>query len=58
VQFALVDVVSVRPRIVYEGTIERRELLDKALPDALVKGYGKAISQILAQFISELGARR
>jgi cholesterol transport system auxiliary component len=58
VQFALVDVISVRPRTVYEGTIERREPLEKAEPDALVQGYGKAVSQILTQFVSELSARK
>lgn len=57
VQFALVDVVSIRPRVVYEGTIERREPIDKAAPDALVRGYGRALSQILTQFVADLSAR-
>ena len=57
VQFALVDIVSVRPRVVYEGTIERREPIEKATPDALVRGYGRALSQILTQFVADVSAR-
>jgi uncharacterized lipoprotein YmbA len=57
VQFALVDQNGIRAKIVYEGTVERREPLDRASPDALVRGYGKALSEILSQFVSELGAR-
>ena len=58
VQFALVDVLSVRPNVVYERTIERREPIEKPEPDALVRGYGTAISLILTQFVSELNPRK
>ena len=58
VQFALIDVLSVRPRIVYERTIEQHEPLDAATPDALVRGYSRAVSQILTQFVTELSVQK
>ena len=58
VQFVLLDYTGTRPRIAYEGTIERREPLERASPDILVRGYGTAVSGILSQFVSELGARK
>ena len=58
VQFVLVDYSGTLPRVVYEGTIERREPMERASPDILVRGYGAALSDILSQFISELGGRR
>lgn len=58
VQFALVDLTGIGPKVVYEGTIERREPLERASPDALVRGYGRAVSEILSQFVSELDARK
>ena len=58
VQFALVDVISIRPRIVFETTIQRREPIEKAAPDALVRGYGRALTQILTQFVSDLSTAR
>ena len=58
VQFVLVDYSGTLPRVVYEGTIERREPMERASPDILVRGYGAALSDILSQFVSELGGRR
>ena len=58
VQFVLLDYSRTLPSVVYEGTIGRREPLERASPDILVRGYGTALSKILSQFVSELGARR
>ena len=54
IQFALVDQTGVRPKIVYEGTIDRRETIAQALPGALVRGYGKAMSEILTQLVADI----
>ena len=56
VQFALIDQAGARPRVVRERTIARRVDLPQASPDALVRGYGKALAEILAQLVSELSA--
>ena len=58
IQFVLLDYTGTLPRVVYEGTISRREPLERASPDILVRGYGTALSEILSQFVSELGARK
>ena len=57
IQFVLLDYSGTLPSVVYEGTIGRREPLERASPDILVRGYGTALSEILSQFVSELGAR-
>ena len=54
VQFALVEQVSARPKVIYERTIARRVDLPKASPDALVRGYGTALAEILSQVAPEL----
>jgi len=41
---------------VRERTIARRVDLPQASPDALVRGYGKALAEILAQLVPELSA--
>jgi cholesterol transport system auxiliary component len=56
VQFALTDQTDARPRLVRERTIARRVELAQASPDALVRGYGEALAQILSQLVSDLGA--
>ena len=56
VQFALIDQVGARPKVVLERTIAGRVDLAQALPDALVRGYGKALAEILSQLAPELGA--
>jgi len=55
VQFALIDQAGARPKVVHECTIARRVDLPQASPDALVRGYGKGLAEILSQFVSELG---
>jgi len=57
VQFALIDQGGVRPRVLYERSIARRVDLPKASPEVLVRGYGTALAEILAQVASELGAQ-
>jgi len=54
VQFALVDQAGARPKVVYESTIARRVDLPQASPDALVRGYGKALEEILSQLVPEI----
>jgi len=56
VQFALIDQAGVRPRVVRESTIAQRVDLPRASPDALVRGYGEALGQILSQLVSDFGA--
>ena len=56
VQFALIYQAGVRPQLVHERTIASRVELPHASPDALVRGYGEALAQILSQLIPELGA--
>ena len=56
IQFTLIDQAGARPRVVHQGTIARRVDLPLASPDALVRGYGKAMAQVLSQLISELSA--
>jgi cholesterol transport system auxiliary component len=56
VQFALVDQAGARPKVVYESTIARRVDLPQASPDALVRGYGKALEEILSQLVPEISA--
>lgn len=55
VQFALIDQAGVRPQLLYERTIASRVELPHASPDALVRGYGEALAEILSQLIPDLG---
>jgi len=57
VQFALIEQISVRPKVVYERTLTRRIDLPKASPDALVLGFGTALSGILSQLAGDLDAQ-
>ena len=54
VQFALVDQTGARPKAVLERAIARRVDLPRASPDALVRGYGDALAQILAELSRDL----
>jgi uncharacterized lipoprotein YmbA len=56
VQFALIDQAGVRPQLVHERTIASRVELPHASPDALVRGYGEALAQILSQLVPDLSA--
>jgi hypothetical protein len=56
VQFALIDQAGVRPQLMYERTIASRVELPHASPDALVRGYGEALAEILSQLMPDLSA--
>jgi cholesterol transport system auxiliary component len=56
VQFALIDQTGVRPQLMHERTIASRVELPQASPDALVRGYGEALAEILSQLVQDLGA--
>ena len=52
VQFALVDLTGATPTVVLERFIGRRVDIRQASPDALVRGYGQALGEILAELAS------
>jgi uncharacterized lipoprotein YmbA len=56
VQFALLDQSTPRVSVVHECTIASRIDLAQASPDELVRGYGKALADILSRLAVELGA--
>jgi cholesterol transport system auxiliary component len=56
VQFALIEQVSTRPKVIYERTITRRIDLPKTSPDVVVHGYGTALTQILSELALDLEA--
>lgn len=58
VQFALLDQTTPRVRVVHECTIASRIDLAQASPDELVRGYGKALADILSRLVIELSAER
>ena len=58
VHFALVDTSGPRSVTVYERTISRRVEIERAKPDAPVRGYGKALSEILSQVRCDLASGR
>jgi len=49
VQFTLVDLTSASPKVVLERSVARRVDLPQASPDALVRGYGQALGEILVE---------
>jgi uncharacterized lipoprotein YmbA len=54
VQFALIDQTGARPKAVLERVIARRVDLSRASPDALVRGYGDALAEILGELSTDL----
>lgn len=54
IQFTLVDLNGARSSTAYERTISRRVEIAAASPDVLMRGYGKALTEILAQLRAEL----
>ena len=56
-QFALIDESGTRAKVAHECTITRRIEVDHASPDALVRGYGTALAQMLAELAPELGSQ-
>jgi cholesterol transport system auxiliary component len=58
VQFSLIDETGLRPRSVLVRKIARRVDLPEASPEALMRGYGEALSGILTELTSDLRAVR
>lgn len=56
-QFALIEQISARPKVMYEHTIVRRVPLPQASPDDLVRGYGTALGQMLSEIAPDLSAQ-
>jgi hypothetical protein len=56
IQFMLVDLRGVTPKVAMERTIARRVALSAATPDALMRGYGEALDQILHEPTPHLAA--
>ena len=54
VQFTLIDLSSPTVTVVFERFIGRRIALPEAAPDALVRGYGQALSEILTELSGQL----
>ena len=54
VQFALIDQIGPDPQVELQRVIARRVELPRASPDALVRGYGEALTQILGELSTEL----
>jgi len=56
VQFSLIDLTAASPAVVIERFIARRVELATGTPDALVRGYGKALGEILTELSREIAA--
>jgi uncharacterized lipoprotein YmbA len=54
VQFVLIDMTGTRSRIVLERSLSSRVNLPEATPDALVRGYGSALAEILTQLVAAM----
>ena len=53
VQFALIDQTGTRPKAVLQRSIARRVDLPQASPEFLVRGYGDALAEILAELSTD-----
>lgn len=56
IEFALIDQTGARPKVLFERTIASRVDISQASPEALVRGYGKALAEILSELLSALSA--
>ena len=54
IQFALVDIATSSAVTIYQNTIGRRVEIAQGSPDALMRGHGKALTEILLQLRTEL----
>jgi uncharacterized lipoprotein YmbA len=54
IRFTIIDEGSARPKAAYERAITRRISLPSASPEALVRGYGTALAEILSQLSVDL----
>jgi ABC-type uncharacterized transport system auxiliary subunit len=58
VQFTLINNAAVGPGRAFEQTVSRRVPLEKSSPDALVRGYGRAVTEILSDVAGELAMKK
>ena len=56
VQFTLVDLTGATPAVVMERFIGRHTVIPEATPDALVRGYGQALAEILTDLSKQMAA--
>jgi cholesterol transport system auxiliary component len=54
IRFIIIDERSARPKVAYQSSLSRRVPVPSASPEALVLGYGTALTDILAQFATDL----
>jgi uncharacterized lipoprotein YmbA len=58
VQFTLINSDNVDSGRVFEQTLTRRVPLERSSPEALVRGYGRAVSEILTGIAGELATKK
>jgi hypothetical protein len=58
VQFTVINSDAVGPGRVFEQTATRRVPLERSSPDALVRGHGRAVSEVLSDVASELAMKK
>jgi uncharacterized lipoprotein YmbA len=56
IQFALIDTAAPRPKTVLARTLARRIELPEASFDTLVRGYGRALAEILAELVAAMNS--
>jgi len=54
IRFTIIDEGSARPKVAYERSLSRRVPVSRAVPEALVSGYGRALADILTQVATDL----
>jgi uncharacterized lipoprotein YmbA len=54
IRFTILDEGSARPKVAYERSLSRRAPMSSASPEALIRGYGTALTDILTQFATDL----
>jgi hypothetical protein len=58
VQFTLINNDDVGSGRAFEQTLTRRVPLERSSPEALVRGYGRAVSEILSDIAGELATKK
>jgi cholesterol transport system auxiliary component len=56
IRFIIIDERSARPKVIYERSLSRRVPVSSASAEALVLGYGTALSDLLVQFATDLSS--
>lgn len=54
VQFAIIDMADARAQVVLERTISRRATIGEASPAALVRGFNRALAEVLTELAAEM----